>query len=159
MATWKPSLEYRQVLTVLYKLVNRISVYSTLDIYRDFVVAMYDDVLGATLGIDEDELTSLFWKTFRSKIVMHNLQMSSAWQCYRWVLPIWDKLSKHGYNVRQACPKWSLSDETILHASVQCAGITDLWSYVQQLLSYIGEIRLSAGSIIIAPSWYSYVNF
>lgn len=43
--------------------------------------------------------------------------------------------------------------KTILQAIVVCPLIVVLWTYVEQLLSYVGRIRQSAESIVlIAPS-------
>lgn len=41
------------------------------------------DVLRETLGVDEDELASLFRRTFQWEIIMNNFQMLLVSQCYR----------------------------------------------------------------------------
>jgi hypothetical protein len=144
-------LECCQALTALYQSGNAIGGSSTLAFYRGLVAGKSDDVLGETLGIDEEELAGLFRRTF-SPGTMDNFQKSLAWQCYRKALPVRDKLYRHGSAVRRSCPRCAQSDETVLHALVQCPSIADLWSFVEQLLSRVGWIRLSAESIVkIAP--------
>lgn len=103
----------------------------------------YDDALRVTLGIDDDELSSLFGRTFgpRSR---NNFQRSFAWQCYRVALPVRDQLYRHGSAVSQASPRCAQSNETALHALVQCLSIAELWVYVEELLSCVGQIWLSA---------------
>lgn len=52
-------------------------------IYKGLVAGKCDGVLGETLGVDDDELASLFRSTFRLGTIMDNFQMSLAWQCHR----------------------------------------------------------------------------
>lgn len=59
-------------------------------------------VLGKILSAHENELISLYRRTFRSVAIMENIQMSLAWQCYRWMLLVRDKLFRHGCIVRGA---------------------------------------------------------
>lgn len=136
-------------LTFLYQLGNRTCEGSTLDIYRGLVVEKCDDVLDETKGVDEDELACLF----RSGTVMDHFQMPLVWKFYQVLLLVRDKLFRHKRVVLQTCPRCSQGDEIILHQLVQCSGSTDLCSYVKQLLSQEGQIRLSAVSILrlIAP--------
>ena len=67
---------------------------------------------------------------------------------YRHDLPVRDKLYRHGSAVTRTCPRCAQSDETVLHALVQCLSIADLWSFVEQLSSRVGRIRLTAESIL-----------
>ena len=77
-------LECCQALTALYKLDDAALVgggKTTLAFYRGLVEGMSDDALGTTLGVDEDYLSRLFCRTFRSRGIMDNFQMSLAWLC------------------------------------------------------------------------------
>ena len=140
-------LECCQALTTLYKLDHAVVGKTTPAFYRGLVEGMSDDGLGETLGVDEGCLSGLFWRTFRSGI-MDNFQKSLAWQCYRGALPVRDKLYRHGSANSRTCPRCDQGDETVLHAIVQCPCIAELWACVEQLLSRVGRVRLSAGSIV-----------
>lgn len=49
-------------------------------------------------------------------------------------------------------PEIAQSDETVLQSLVRYPVIVDLWSYIEQLLSRVGWIRLSSKFIVvIAP--------
>jgi hypothetical protein len=140
-------LECRQALTALHQSGNVDDGSSTMEFYRGLVVGKSDDVLGETLGIDGEKLAALYRRTFGPG-PMDNFQKSLAWQCYRGALPVRDKLHRHGSAVTRTCPRCAQSDETVLHALVQCACIADLWSYVEQLLSRVGRIDLSTETIL-----------
>ncbi|MCP3653585.1 MAG: zinc-binding domain-containing protein [Herbaspirillum sp.] len=140
-------LECCQALTALYKLGHEVDGSSTLAFYRGLVEGMSDDGLGAILGVDANSLSALFRRTFRSG-TMDNFQKSLAWQCYRGALPVRDKLYRHGSANNRTCPRCAQGDETVLHALVQCPCIESLWVCVEGLLSRMGQIRLTAGSII-----------
>lgn len=111
-------------------------------VYINLVVGKSDDVLGETLGVDEDELAGLFRRTFGPVTSMDNVQKSVAWQCYRGALPVRGKLYRHRSAARPDCPKCAQSDEIVQQVLVQCPCIADLWNYVEQLLMHLGRIRL-----------------
>lgn len=73
--TWH--IECYQVLTALHKVGNAVASSSTLTFYRGLLEGKCDDILGRILGVNEDQLTNLFWRTFRSRPI-DNFQRSLA---------------------------------------------------------------------------------
>lgn len=62
---------------------NVVCVSSTKALYKGFVVKGNDDILRATLGVDEFQLVCQLWRTFEQRSI-NMFQISPACkQCYR----------------------------------------------------------------------------
>lgn len=68
-------------------------------------------------------------------------------------LPIRDKLFRHGSSPLLTCPRCMQDSVSVLHAIVQCSKISELWVYVEHLLSHLRRVQLLSKSIMkIVPS-------
>lgn len=70
---------------------------SSLTMHKRLVAVKCDGVHEETPGVDGNELVILFRRTFWSGNIMDYFQISLASQCHRKLLPVRDKLSRHGY--------------------------------------------------------------
>lgn len=74
-------------------------------------------ILWETLGLEVNQLDSLFQCTFESKS-LGNFQKFLAWQCCRGTLTFREKLRRHGRSGSSICPRCEQEMETVLNATV-----------------------------------------
>lgn len=108
-----------------------------------------NNILGEFMGVKRDQLDSLSRKIF-SLGAMEYFQKALAWRCYRagGELVIQDTLYRHGCLVIRGRPRYTRSDETVLHAPYIVHALLTCEDLSNGDGHRVGRTRLSSESIV-----------